>query len=606
MKNRLLLIAAILGLIATSCEKENVNSQEGELKQMPITINASYKGNDGVKVDYTENGNTITATWEAEDQILVAYDGYVSTLTLESGAGTSSATFSGTITYTHTPSATSVLSCYVKDANNAAALTIVDDNIIYSDAAFLNQDGTLAGAGKCNTYMGMTTYGDGTNISCNFSVNTSMLKFITIAPESVPAGTTGATLTYKSGSTELAKATFTVGARGIDTVYMAVPAGAYSGAQTLVYHTSSTDVTRILSDNHANFSVGQIYSKTYFFCPVDLSRVTFDYTAQDGDILEGTLGGDYLITIADGATVTLSGVTINRSSNSFQNPALTCLGNATINLKEGTTNTLKPFFGNCPCIQVGPSGTTLTIRGTGTLDAINNNSGTAIGAGNSPCGNIIIEGGIINATSLNGTGIGGGYSINGTNTSSCGDITINGGMVTASGYVGIGGGNNGNCGHILISGGIVIAHGRLSGNSCIGSRASIIGGECGNITITGGNVTATPSLDNGGECIGIGSAASRKCGNITISGGTVTAMGANHCAAIGSACTSSQYNSCGNITITNGVHSVTATKGADAEYSIGKSKYGSVSSNCGTIEIGGTVYPNGIPTSPYTYNGNGK
>ena len=596
MKNRILMVAAVLGLIATSCKKENENPQQSEFMQTPITINASYKVSDDSKVNYIENGNTISAKWESGDEILVAYDGHVSTLTLSSGAGTGSATFSGNITYTHTPTPTSVLCCYVKDANNAAALTIEDGNIIYSDNAFLTQDGSLGSAGKCNTYMGMTTYGDGTNISCNFSVNTSMLKFITISPENVSVGT-GATLTYKSGSTELAKATFTVGAGGIDTIYMAVPAGVYSGAQTLVYNSGSTDITRILSDNHANFSVGQIYSKTYFFCPVNLSRVTFDYTAQDGDILTGTLGGNYLITIADGATVTLNNVTINRSSNSFQNPAITCLGNATINLAEGTTNTLKPFFGTCPCIQVGPSGTTLTIRGTGTLNANNNYTGTAIGAGNSPCGNIVIEGGTINAISVSGTGIGGG------NNSGCGNITINGGNVTASGNVGIGGGIKGDCGNILISDGVVIAHGCLSGNSCIGSCSSSYGGKCGNITITGGEVTASPSSEYG-ECIGIGSAARQKCGDITISGGTVIAMGAQHCAAIGSACNSYYANRCENITINGGT--VTATKGSVAEYSIGKSKYGNVSSNCGTIEIGGTVYPNGISTSPYTYNGNGK
>lgn len=603
MKNRILLVAVILGLIATSCKKENEIQQQDKIMQMPITINASYKVSDDSKVNYVENGNTIMATWESGDEILVAYDGHVSTLTLTSGAGTGSATFSGTITYTHTPTATSILCCYVKDVNNTTALTIENGNIIYSDNAFLAQDGTLGGAGKCNIYMGMTTYGDGTNISCNFSVNISMLKFTAFAPEGVTAGTTGATLTYKSGSTELAKATFTVGAGGIDTIYMAVPAGAYSGTQTLVYHSGSTNVTKTLSDNHANFNVGQTYSKICFFCPVDLSRVTFDYTVQDGEILQGTLGGNYLITIADGATVTLNGATINpNSQNSFKNPALTCLGDATIVLAEGKTNTLKPFDSYSPCIQAGPSGTTLTICGTGTLEA-NNSMGTAIGAGNSPCGDIVIEGETtINATSTSGTGIGGGYDNNssGINTCPCGNIIIRGGNVTATGYVGIGGGNNGNCGNILISGGVVIAHGRLSGNSCIGSKSSTNGGECGNITITGGEVTATPSSDNG-ECIGIGSAASRKCGDINISGGTVIAMGAYHCAAIGSACTNTQVNRCGNITITDGA-TVTATKGSNAEYSIGKSTNGSVSSNCGTINIGGIIYYDG---SSYSTNPDG-
>ena len=42
---------------------------------------------------------------------------------------------------------------------------------------------------------------------------------------------------------------------------------------------------------------------------INLSQVTADVTAQNGDVLTGTTS-EYKVTIADGATVTLSGVTI--------------------------------------------------------------------------------------------------------------------------------------------------------------------------------------------------------------------------------------------------------------------------------------------------------
>ena len=42
---------------------------------------------------------------------------------------------------------------------------------------------------------------------------------------------------------------------------------------------------------------------------INLSSVTADVTAQNGDVLTGTTS-TYRVTIADGATVTLSGVTI--------------------------------------------------------------------------------------------------------------------------------------------------------------------------------------------------------------------------------------------------------------------------------------------------------
>ena len=125
-----------------------------------------------------------------------------------------------------------------------------------------------------------------------------------------------------------------------------------------------------------------------------------------------------------------------------------------------------------------------------------------------------------------------------------------------------------------------------------GSGAGIGGGidfDCGNITITGGNITATGG--NGRPGIGGGTEA---CGNITITGGTITATGGNAAAGIGG----SNTGSCGDITITSGVTRVTATKGNNiSPNSIGAGAFGT----CGTVTIGGTVYPDGVTTSPFTY-----
>ena len=110
--------------------------------------------------------------------------------------------------------------------------------------------------------------------------------------------------------------------------------------------------------------------------PIDLSELTEDYTAKNGDVLTGTLDGQtqpYKITIADGATVTLAGVTINGvNSDSYEWAGLTCEGSATIILKDDTENTVKGFDENYPGILV-PSGSTLIIKGeaagTGALTA---------------------------------------------------------------------------------------------------------------------------------------------------------------------------------------------------------------------------------------------
>jgi len=324
---------------------------------------------------------------------------------------------------------------------------------------------------------------------------------------------------------------------------------------------------------------------------VDLSELTGNYEAKNGDILINTLAGNYKITIAADATVTLDGATINGENNDNYNWAgITCLGNATIVL-EGA-NTVKGFYENYPGIHVAEN-KTLTIQGTGSLNASSNGLGAGIGGGNSiPCGNIVIESGTITATGSGGAGIGSGLD------APCGNITISGGTITATGAVGcagIGGGAPASCGVINISGGTIEATG--------GDDAAGIGGgsngACSNITISGGVITAT----GGKYGAGIGSGCSSACGNITISCGTVTATGGNDAAGIGGG----KSGSCGSITITSGVNWVSATAGTDAPNSIGKGS----GSSCGTVTIGGTEYYDGsayqndgatyLATSPLVY-----
>lgn len=260
MKNRIFIVAAILALLATACKKEN---PQNDLAVTPITISASYGVSNGAKVSYTEDGNSITATWDEDDQLYVVYNGHLNTLTLTEGAGTTTATFTGSIV--GTPTATSPLFCYVRDANNPSAVTVSPTGeYTYASGAFLTQDGTLASAAKCNLFYGTTTYGNGSNISCTFTPNTSMMKLTVFAPDGVSAGAE-ATLTYKSGTTELAKATFTVGANGRNTIYLTVPAGEYTGEQTLVYHSGEANVTETLSDTQATFAAGQTYGRKVYF-----------------------------------------------------------------------------------------------------------------------------------------------------------------------------------------------------------------------------------------------------------------------------------------------------------------------------------------------------
>jgi len=166
----------------------------------------------------------------------------------------------------------------------------------------------------------------------------------------------------------------------------------------------------------------------------------------DKTILTGTTTNG--ITIAAGATVVLCNANINTSSTS----AIKCNGDATIYLVGVNKATTTEY--ECCGIEVGPSGTTLTIDGNGSIEA--------------------------NATSIYfGAGIGSGEG------NSCGDITINGGTVTATGgiYVaGIGSGFLSSCDDISISGNVtsvIATKGSYAPNS-IGACAH---STCGTVTI---------------------------------------------------------------------------------------------------------------------------
>ncbi|MBP5629456.1 MAG: Ig domain-containing protein, partial [Bacteroidaceae bacterium] len=186
---------------------------------------------------------------------------------------------------------------------------------------------------------------------------------------------------------------------------------------------------------------------------VDLGTLTEDYTAYDGDILTGTLGANVKISIASGATVTLRDATLNGKGTWA---GITCLGDATIVI-EGENSVMGFALGH-PGIYI-PKGKTLTIRGDGSLTASgkNDNSascGAGIGGGYfMECGNIVIEGGTINATGgRQSAGIGGGAF------SGCGNITITSGVTSVTATKGnrcpysIGGGERGWCGTVTIGG----------------------------------------------------------------------------------------------------------------------------------------------------------
>ena len=241
---------------------------------------------------------------------------------------------------------------------------------------------------------------------------------------------------------------------------------------------------------------------------VTLTSESGNVTLNNGDVLTGTGGTETHVTIADGAQVTLNGVTITNISNNNENDnshlwaGITCDGDATIILADGTTNSIEG--GNrYPGITVA-KGHTLTIQGKGTLDVTGGYRGAGIGAGHSEmnstksyCGNINILCGTITVRGGYGAaGIGAGYRY-----SECGNIYIKDANVTAIGgdYAsGVGTGRGYNkatfssiCGDITIVSGTISA---TKGTSATDSIGVGLWGSCGTVTIGGveGAISTSP------------------------------------------------------------------------------------------------------------------
>lgn len=230
---------------------------------------------------------------------------------------------------------------------------------------------------------------------------------------------------------------------------------------------------------------------------IDLSKLTSDYTAKEGDILTGKLTGNYRIIVPSGLNVTIKDVEIDiPDDDSHQWAGITCgttsssTRSENANTRGSSLNAVNLFLEGINKIKGGkghpgifvPQGNELVVKSksNGSLEVGSNGQAAAIGGGfGLDCGNITLEGGII--TAIGGAGA---AAIGSGSGASCGAIIILGGKVTATGGAGgagIGCGKNGSCVNIKVEATIIIAVG--------GSLAAGIGsGEgsessCGDIII---------------------------------------------------------------------------------------------------------------------------
>jgi len=566
-------------MVACSSEDTALKNTPAAGPQMQFTATiAAPNSGATTRTEYTEvttgdAAGTINVAWKVNDEIAAivknSEDKLVKTvLTVSKVNDDGSAVISGAITKPKNGEETVDL-IYPADIvtvdNNGS-----DYNISFDKMSDGTLDGTLESIADNIDYR--------TADDCELTVSGEQATLTSVAKLESKLSILKLTLQDKDGNALLASQVAIAGGKiltsatltsdGSSEVYLPVPA--VSGADICIAATTSSNNYFYMKEDVT------LAAKQYYQSTVKMTKgahlallLTDEYEAKDGEILTGTLASNVKISIAapvapaTTTTVTLKDVNINGSGTwtTGDYAGITCDGSTTIIL-EGE-NKVKGFWEDYPGIYV-PSGETLIIQGTGSLDASSNSSsslGAGIGSGSGgTCGNITIKGGTVTATGgYNAAGIGSG------SYGTCENITISGGKVTATGGkygAGIGGGNRGTCGAITIS--------------------------SGTVTATGGYYAA-----------GIGSGGGANCGTITISGGTVTATGDANGAGIGSGGVVDEIRArCGAITITAGVTKVTAKKGATAPNSIGAGSEG----YCGTVTIGGTEYASGVTQSPYEYS----
>ena len=482
---------ALVGAVMTGCSNEdNIdNPQQSENKSNLVTLSMTVGLDGGAETRALDE--TGHKTFANGDEIAVVYKKNggatavaVSDALQDNGDITNSgksATF--TVTLDDPDRTQNVTYIY------PAAMAKADGSVNYD--ALATQDGTLSSLSSdldLATYTGAWNAGalPTGNLANQLAILAITLKDNAATPAEITSSITGMTVSDGTNS-------------------YAVTRSAVAGPiYVAIRPTSDATINISATDGSKNYVKTLATTKTYAASngyPVswrmeewngDLSALAVNVTVTDGTTLTGTLANNVKISIAAGATVTLDGVTINGTNNNdYEWAGITCLDNATIILKDGTTNTVKGFYEDYPGIHV-PSGSTLTIQGTGSLDASSNGAGAGIGGGWSiSCGNIVIQGGTITAAGGQyAAGIGGGFS------SECGDITISGGTVEATGgsaAAGIGSGFWGECGDITITGAMTSVTATRSANAPYSIGAGK-GGSCGTVTIGGVPGAITNSL----------------------------------------------------------------------------------------------------------------
>lgn len=526
---KIFLLAALALTMAACSNEDNITEQPAEVRGIPFSATITTGGATRALSGPDNTTKVITATWAENEEVALVYEvGGETKVTKATVSAVSDGTDGKTV---GTATITATLDANVTNGTNVTLIypySMVETSGTnigkLKDNAFTGQNGALTGDGSISKNYDLRQgkgkiYYNGTD-AATLKDNVAMASQIAIWKLTTKKSSDNSDLSvtkfdvYFGGAT--ASASITSGATEF---YMAVPAGKTG----LAFLATAADGTYVYSKADVTLAPSKYYESEVKLTKQTtraISDTNEEVTLNDGDIVSGTGGGNTVLKIADKATVTLNGLTNNSITKDADIAGIECLGDATIILADGSTNTLKGRWWH-PAVFIH-EGKTLTIRGGGKLIADNtDNGGEGAGIGGGCMyhgGNIVIEGGTITAKGSNtSAGIGGGED------GTCGAITITGGMVNATGgavAAGIGSGNEGTSGNITIGGSASVT---ATGGDYAAGIGSGCSGKFESINITSGITSVIAKRVNVSDNAPVGKGyPDQGSGTVTISDQTLT------------------------------------------------------------------------------------
>lgn len=462
---------AVLSLTIASCSNNDNILETGSLAEagkMPFTATiAPPASNATTRTVFTEeekeDGSYINVAWKVGDKIALIHGGRKDVVSVSSIAEDGSATISGTVNEGQDDD--DVMVVYPEDVID------LDEQGSQSFGTFwaklFAQDGTLKFiADNLDARQGQSklTIKEGTvTLSENVEMESACAIWkLTLKDNSSSILTANKVTIKDDGTAECATTNINA-----SEVYLAMLSYSF---EPLTIEAEVGDDIYAFSKEKVSLDAGTFYQSEVTMTKknIDLSNLSTDYEANDGDILTGT-NDNVKISIADNATVTLKDATI-KSKGDWA--GITCNGHAKIILMGTNTVTGNSGYSGIFIVE----NEQLIIEGDGSLTATGGDYAAGIGSSKGiSCGQITIEGGTITAQGgCMAAGIGSGYR------SECDLIHIVNATITATGGE--------------------YAAGIGSGDSDTESQPS----ECSYININGGTITAT----GGKNAAGIGSGGS--------------------------------------------------------------------------------------------------